>query len=209
MFHVLLAIWILHTGALMSPGTNTLLVAQLAANSAGQKATASAVAGIVIGACLWVVLAIAGIGALFHAAPSVKLLVQIIGGFYILYVASRVWRSGRARDGCRLEISPMGAFRLGLFTNVTNPKSGLFFSSVFAALLPVDAGWSLTAAAAILLVLNGAAWHSGLAYLLSRRRVREWYTEVSPIASKIAGALVGLLGASILVVSALVMSRSL
>ncbi|CUA96547.1 LysE family transporter [Thiomonas bhubaneswarensis] len=208
MFQVLLAVWILHTSALMSPGTNTFLVAQLAASSVDHKTTASAVAGIVLGACLWIVLAIAGIGTLFHAAPSLKLFVQIAGGSYLLYVASRLWRSGHARDANRLEISPMDAFKLGLFTNVTNPKSGLFFSSAFAALLPVNAGWALTAATAILLVFNGAAWHSGLAYLFSRKRVREWYTDVSPIASKIAGALVGLLGASVLV-SALATSRSL
>lgn len=84
-------------------------------------------------------------------------------------------------------------------TNITNPKSALFFGSVFAASLPAAPSPFLQMAAVTMIVVNALCWHTLLAYLFSRARVRTAYTRVRGLANRIAAAVVGALGLGLLV----------
>jgi hypothetical protein len=59
------------------------------------------------------------------------------GGAYLLYLANRLWRSKPGpTEQAPVAVSRMKAFRLGLLTNLSNPKAALFFGSVFATSFP-------------------------------------------------------------------------
>jgi threonine/homoserine/homoserine lactone efflux protein len=91
------------------------------------------------------------------------------------------------------------AFRLGFLTNITNPKSALFFGSVFAASFPAAPSPGLQMAAVAMIVSNALCWHILLAYLFSRARVRSSYSRVRGLANRIAATAVGVLGLGLLV----------
>jgi len=199
MLTTLVTIWILHVAALATPGANVLLVSQLAASDRAQSAVFAAL-GVTLGALVWASSAVLGVHALFHAFPGLRLALQIAGGVYLLVVASRLWRSGAAAlTESSASVSRRAAFRLGFLTNITNPKSALFFGSVFAASFPAAPSPLLQMAAVAMIVTNALSWHILLAYLFSRAQVRSGYSRVRGLANRMAAAVVGVLGLGLLV----------
>jgi threonine efflux protein len=206
MLTTLLSIWLLHVAASVTPGANVLLVSQLSISN-GRRTGLFAALGVTLGAGMWATLAVLGVDAVFKEFPSIRLSLQIAGGFYLLYVAVRLWRSGAPRAaGVAAFVSPWAAFRLGLFTNVTNPKSALFFGSVFAALLPASATGSLKAIAVSVVLVNALLWHGFLAYAFSRSRVRSTYAKHQRFINRTAGTILSALGLRILA-GAIISSR--
>ena len=198
MLTTLLTIWLLHAAALLSPGANVLLVSQLAASDRGQSAVFAAL-GVTLGAVAWATLAVLGVNVVFQVFPGLRLALQVAGGLYLLYVASRLWRSASPEvNGSVPAISRPAAFRLGLLTNITNPKSALFFGSVFAASFPAAPAPLLQVCAVVMIVVNALAWHLLLAYLFSRPRVRAAYARTRTQANRVASAAMGLLGLGLL-----------
>lgn len=199
MISTLLTIWLLHAAALLSPGANVLLVSQLAASDRGRSAVFAAL-GVTLGALLWASFAVLGVHAVFEAFPGLRLGLQVLGGVYLLYLAVRLWRSRSAElIESAVVVSGSTAFRLGFLTNITNPKSALFFGSVFAASFPAAPGFALQVSAVAMIVVNALCWHTLLAYLFSRPRVRAGYARSRRTANRLASALLGALGVGLLV----------
>ena len=202
MLSILFSVWLVHTAVLISPGVNFILLSQLAASDKSNTASL-AVAGICTGTLVWATSAVLGVHALFQLFPSLRLALQVTGGIYLLYVASKLWRSGAiAAEDVQtqaLVISPLAAFRLGFLTNITNPKPALFFSSVFAAAFPASPGALFQVTAVAMVVANALAWHFFLAYMFSRPSIRTAYARSRSTVNRVAGAIVGALGLSLLV----------
>jgi threonine/homoserine/homoserine lactone efflux protein len=75
-----------------------LLVSHLAA-AERQRSAVFAALGITVGALIWSTLAVLGVNAVFTAVPALRLALQIAGGLYLLYVATRLWRASDAAGG--------------------------------------------------------------------------------------------------------------
>ncbi len=201
MLSTLATIWILHVAAMMSPGANVLLVSQLAASDRVRSAVFAAL-GVTCGAGLWATCAVLGVNVVFTAFPGLRLALQIAGGAYLIYVAILLWRSsGAALAGRASSVSSWAAFRRGFLTNITNPKVALFFGSIFATSFPAAPSPILQASAVAMVVLNALCWHTLLAYLFSRERVRAAYARTRCVANRIASGTMGALGLSLLVSS--------
>jgi threonine/homoserine/homoserine lactone efflux protein len=194
----LVTIWLLHMAALLTPGANSLLVMHLAA-SGGLRNASLAAAGITVGAAIWSGAAVLGVGALFTAFPAVRLVLQAAGAGYLLYVAIRLWRSAHPSatvDVPRLDT--LSAVRAGLLTNLSNPKSALFFGSVFSAALPSDPDAALMLAAVLLIIANALCWHLLLALLFSTSVIQKGYARQKKFFARLAGALIGGIGLALL-----------
>lgn len=198
MFTTLLTIALLHWLVLVTPGANVLLVSQLAAG--GQRRSAFfAGLGVTAVAVTWALLALLGVNAVFAAMPQLRLALQVVGGVYLCYVGVRLWRSGSTTKNEPTALLPAGAaFRLGFLTNIMNPKSALFFGSVFANVLPPDPGTALLAWTLGLVFANALAWHSFLAMAFSHPRVQAAYARQRRGLNRVAGAIVGALGLRLL-----------
>lgn len=198
MLTTLTTIWLLHLAATITPGTNTLLVSQLAAAHRGPDAAFAAL-GVAVGSALWATLAVLGVNLVFTAFPWLRIGLQVAGALYLLYLAARLWASGSPSTPLVSEsVSPVAAFRLGLLTNFTNPKAALFFGSVFSASFPSTPHPTLLVAAVGLVFLNALCWYGLLAHLFSRDMVRDAYLRQQRIAGKVAGAVLGALGVRLL-----------
>lgn len=190
----LLTIAVLHWLVLFVPGANFVLVGQLAASQKRSTAVAASF-GISTVTFLWASLAILGVGLLFAANPGWRQGLQLGGGIYLCYLGYKFWRSQGVRTGAHaLSLTGRQAFQRGFFTNVLNPKTALFFGSVFATALPADAGPGLITAAVALVYLNSLVWHLVLAFLFSRPRVQSAYARNMGMFGKVSGVLVALFG---------------
>jgi threonine efflux protein len=200
MLSVLITIWLLDVASLIIPGANVLLVSHLSASGSPRGATAAAL-GVAAGAALWASAAVLGVDALFVAFPTVRLFMQIAGAAYLLYLASRLWRERVLPAGQPAATSAARAFRLGLLTNLSNPKSALFFGSVFSAAMPAHPSVPVLCSAVALVSGNSLAWHLLLAYLLSRRAVQTGYELHRGVFARVGATVMGALGLGLLMAS--------
>jgi threonine efflux protein len=194
----LVAIAVLHWVVLVTPGANVLLVSQLAA-SGQRRAACFAALGVTVVAVVWAALAVLGVHAVFAAHPRLRAMLQAAGGLYLCYVAVRLWRFGNAAEQVsQSELAPLAAFRLGFLTNFLNPKSALFFGSVFATALPPEPLVTLLAAALAVVFFNALVWHLFLALAFSQPKVQAAYARQRKALNRLASALVGAFGIRLL-----------
>lgn len=201
MYSILIAVWLLHIVATITPGANTLLVAQLAASNLRKSAMFAAL-GVAVGSASWAAFAVLGVNIIFIAFPVLRLSLQIVGGLYLLYLATRLWRYGTSTTHIEDNlVLPGAAFRLGLLTNFTNPKAALFFGSVFSACLPSNPDTGLRVAVVAVIFFNALCWYSLVAHLFSRESVRLAYLRRQRAVAKVAGIVLGALGCRFLFLS--------
>ena len=194
MMTALFTVAVLHWMALVTPGPNVILITQLAASGHRSSALYAGV-GISVVALTWALLTVLGVNALFAAHTCLRAAVQIAGGIYLCFFAFKLWGSGTTNGGKpRGYHSPQAAFRLGFITNITNPKTALFFGSVFVAALPPDASAHLLIAAITLVFINALVCHTLLALLFSQASIQAGYDRQRTKLNRLAAAIVGAYG---------------
>lgn len=198
----LLTIALLHWLALLTPGPNVMLVSQLAASGHRNRALVAGV-GISVVAVGWALLAILGVHALFAAHAQLRLAMQILGGIYLCHIALKLWRSGAHQgEPHPIAMTPWAAFRLGFLTNITNPKTALFFGSVFAAVLPAQPGEPFLLAALILVFVNALVCNVMLSIVFSHPRIQAGYDKRRVLFTRVAAGILGGYGLRLLAVTA-------
>ncbi len=203
MIALLLIVGALLLGA-MSPGPSFLVVARAAVSRSRQAALATAL-GVGLGGLVFAVLALLGLQALLQSVPQLYLLMKLLGGGYLLYLGWNIWRGAsrplpvQADEGSQPDgRSWLKAFTTGLLTQLSNPKTALVFSSIFAALLPAEQPlWFLIT----LLVLIGSletGWYCLVALVLSSPVSQKGYLRGKRYFDRIAAAMMGALGVRLL-----------
>lgn len=203
MMTTFLTIAVLHWAMLVIPGVNFVLIAQLAAGST-RSVSLAAVAGITTVTLTWATLAILGLGAVFAAHPALRLAFQVAGGAYLCFVAFKLWRSPPVDTNAEVKpvtTSRAAAFRMGFITNVFNPKTALFFGSVFATALPQSPSVWVLLLAVLLVWFNAVVWHVFLALAFSQGRIQSVYQRWRVALNRCAAGLVGAFGLRLLVMT--------
>ena len=98
--------------------------------SGGRKAGIAAMLGAQAGCCVHTMVAALGVSALLAASATAFLVLKIVGGLYLLWLAIDAIRHGSAlnvRREAGTEVSVWRTFVLGVGVNLTNPKVVLFF----------------------------------------------------------------------------------
>ncbi len=131
-----------------SPGPGFLMVVARALTG-GLKAGLAAIAGLVVGDILFLVLAILGLSALAAVMGEFFLAVKILGAAYLIWLGVKLWRSkpslphmDRPEAPQAKLAHPMSLWRsaaLGFFVTLGNPKAILFYSALLPTFIDVAA----------------------------------------------------------------------
>ncbi len=114
-----------------SPGPAPLALAATGATF-GVKKGIPFLAGILVGLSVAIVGATAGLAALFSQFPSFRVICQVIGGAYILYVAFKI-ASAPVVNSHKAQTAPN--FKDGFILNLLNPKAYAAFLAIFSQFL--------------------------------------------------------------------------
>lgn len=150
------------------------------------------------GAVVLASLVLLGLTALLARAPMLYTGLNILGGLWLLLLAWRLWQGAAdpltLADGGGPGGSPAASFRTGLVTQLTNPKTALYYGSVFAALLPQDPpGWLVLALPPFILATE-TGWYMLVAVLFSAGRPRAAHLRAKRWVDRTAAAVMGSLG---------------
>lgn len=190
------------TGALaagaVSPGPSFIYVARNAISLSRQHGFATAL-GMGSGACIFAMVALLGLQAIFTAVPFAFWLLKIVGGAYLVYLAFKILRSARQPlqhlDNDRTVNMTLGrTYLFGLLTQLSNPKTAIVFAGVFSALLPQEIPAYFYAAIPFVAFCVDAGWYFIVAFVLSSEAPRKAYLRFKAIFDSTAGCVMGLLG---------------
>jgi threonine/homoserine/homoserine lactone efflux protein len=166
--------------ACLTPGPNTLLVMRYAL-TAPRRVAVVASAGTITGTFFWGLAGWLGINALFQAAPFAYLALKVVGGLYLVWLGFKILRdlrrSGPLADlgSQKIEIPLKAAYRMGLATNLANPKTALFVASLFAATMPAGTPFLYGLAAIAVMITVSTVYYTCLVGLITHPRVAAGY----------------------------------
>ena len=183
----------------MSPGPDFVVTASRAA--ASRRTGLAAAAGIVLGTAVWASASAGGLALALAHYRWVAEVIRLLGAGYLTWLG--FWMIVRSR--CALGVpAPVAAaqsatprlgpaWRAGLLADLGNPKAAVFWTSLFAAVLPPDAPVWVRGSAVAVAVLIAAVWYSAVACAFSLaaiagvyRRAKTWVDRVT------GGVLIGL-----------------
>ena len=156
--------------------------------------------GIGAGAVFWCLTALCGLSVLFKVAPSFLWAFKIAGGLYLVWMAIGMWRHASQPLPESNGIPPrsaLSAFRLGIWTQLSNPKPAVLLTSIFVGTVPPGTPiWVLAALLAVSFV-SETAWNTIVARVFSFQRSRRVYVGAKSIIDRCFGGLLAILGVKI------------
>ncbi len=188
--------------AAVSPGPAVLMSARTGLTE-GFRTGFMLAMGIGTGAVIWALAAMFGLNLVFEAAPSLLWALKFGGAAYLLWMGWKLWRDAAEpldmEDARPVPRSPFAAFRLGLWTNLANPKAAVMFSSIFLG--TINAGTPVWVLGLLLTVIfaSETIWNTLVARIFSLERTRLRYISLKSIIDRTFGGLLAFLGVKIAV----------
>lgn len=173
----------------MSPGPNTLIVIHAATR--GRRLGLAAASGIWPVGLTFATLGLLGIGTVLTALPEIAEAMRIVCGVYLVWLGVKAIRRSFAEGGAitvapRRETTAAEAFRDGVITNLTNPKSIAYYVSIFTATNAAALGAGEQMLALIMMPTISFLWYAGLAFAVASPPVaavvdhgRSWFDRLA------------------------------
>lgn len=188
---------VLHILMAMIPGPNTVVVSYVSARLS-RRAGMMAVGGVVLGSAIWVTLSMFGVGVLLLEAGFVYRALRWLGAAYLIYIGIRMLMAGlRPTNAQRPPQAARTPLLAGLLTTLSNPKSAVFWTSVFVLVVPAHAPVWFYAAVVALIVVQSFAWYAFVALVLSTEFSRRHYQRFAQWLDRLAGVIMIGLGAKL------------
>ena len=201
---LLLTICLLHFVAQLSPGPDVLLIAKSSASTTRTN-TLKIILGISVGIVVWVVLTLLGFTVLTQQFPWIQQVLMFVGSLFLAKMGLAMLKGGisalksnvQADDEVVVEKTKENYFLLGLFTNLANPKTLIYFSSVFSLALSANAGEHLKTQLAFIIPIQTFITFTLLMMIVSQPKIKDAYQR--------AGAYIDVLSGSLFLIFAIVL----
>lgn len=181
----------------ISPGPTFIYVAKNSIAISRKHGLFTAL-GTGTGAALFGLLAVMGLQAILLAVPSAYLVLKVCGGLYLLWIAYKIIKHAKepmdSPNGSAEPMSYKQAYRLGLITQMSNPKIAVILASIFTALLPKDIPTYFYVVLPMLCFFIDAGWYSLVAVALSAEGPRKVYLKSKALFDRVAGGVMTVLG---------------
>jgi len=176
---ILLSIAAIQLLAAASPGPSFAIVSNASASSS-RRIGSSAAIGVLLATTIWVLFSAMGLDVMIARVPQIHVALQIAGAIYLVWLGLKLlWGARRAPatlvTATSEVMSPAEAIRRGFLTNIYNPKSIAYYTSIFVVTLPPDASPWLVAAAGATALSTSAFWWFSVALFFGSKPVRHVY----------------------------------
>jgi threonine/homoserine/homoserine lactone efflux protein len=186
----------------ISPGPSFVLVARTAVALSRRDALAMAL-GMGVGGVIFAGSALLGLMVVLASVPWIYIAIKVAGGFYLLYLALSLWKS--ANHSVKTEDMRQGSgrgmfrsFAVGLMTQLSNPKTAIWYASIFTVFLSADQPRALAGMLLPMIFAIEAGWYALVAVVFSSAGPRHSYLRLKPSVDRVAGGVMALLGLKLL-----------
>ncbi|BBN80671.1 lysine transporter LysE [Pseudoalteromonas sp. A25] len=177
-----LLIAVAHFFAVASPGPDFAIVLKQSI----QRGRANALwtsGGVALGILVHVTYCLLGVAIVLSQSPTLFSVLKYVAGAYLAYMGVQALRAKPAQGNAVSEQateqqtqSAWQALRLGFLVNALNPKATLFFLSLFTLIISPTTPSAVQAFYGLYMAFATWAWFSFLAMVLSKERVRRFFS---------------------------------
>lgn len=197
-FDQFIIIAIAHILALMSPGPDFAIILKQSITY-GRKKSIWTSFGISIGILVHVTYTILGVGLIISKSILIYTIIKYLAAIYLIYIGIKALRANsfkisNIKNEKKEEISSLKAFTTGFFTNALNPKATLFFLSLFTVIVDINTPLYIQGGYAIFFVVSTFIWFSFLSYILTGKKIREFFNSFGKFFDKAIGTILIALG---------------
>ncbi len=134
---------------------------------------------------------IAGLAVVIANSAWLFSTIKYLGAAYLIYIAWQLLTTRESlnsdQNALMTEISPFIALRLGFTCNILNPKTSIFFLSIFTQVVSVDTPLIMQISYGVIIMLAHFIWYSGIALLLSHPQILPRFNRQKQKIDKVAG----------------------
>lgn len=186
----------------ISPGPSFVVVSRIAISGSRGDGVMAAI-GMGIGGFIFSCIAVAGLTAILMQVEWLNLVLRLAGGGYLVWLGVNIWRAApKPIEVAETAIGRPGtlwkSLLRGLLVQLSNPKTAVFYASMFAALLPSPTPSWMLVALPPLLFLNEFMWYAIVALGFSSRGPKAAYLRSKVWIDRAAGTVVGALGVKLM-----------
>ena len=177
-----ISIAIIHIFAVMSPGPDFAIIVKQSITR-GRRAALTASLGIGTGILGHIALCMFGLSMVIAESNFLFNFIKILGASYLIYIGTMsIVRRSDIQDintESSSEPSLFESFKLGLLTNILNPKATLFFLSLYAIIITDQTTIQIQALYGIWMAVVTALWFSFLSIALTNKAVLKRIQNIS------------------------------
>jgi len=193
---------VIHLLAMLSPGPNFIMAVRNSLTYSRKTGVFTAV-GFGLGLIVHVFYCIAGLGIVIAKSILLFNIIKFLGATYLIYlgIQSLCFKKSFVAlndQKHQHDISPLKAIRIGFLTNVLNPKSTLFFLSLFTFVIGPEVPLNIQLLICGIMVLNVMIWFSLVAVFFSQKRIQRVFFKFQKVFSRIFGGILVAIGLKII-----------
>ncbi len=176
----------------ISPGADFVMVTR---NSLFYGRSSGLYASLGISLAIWIHVAysIAGLAVVISNSVILFSIIKYLGAAYLIYIGWKTFRSDTQLDiqasQETVELSNMAAFKVGFITNALNPKTTLFFLSIFTQVVHPETPLFMQALYGAIISLAHLVWFSAVSVFLSQPRLLAKFNAWKKTIEKLVGTL--------------------
>lgn len=186
----------------ISPGQDFAIITR---NSIVYSRKAGVIASLGIFSAIWlhVAYSLAGVAVLIDKTPALYDVIKYAGAMYLLYLGVKgIIASGKSiknKINTKLNISNLDAFKSGFLSNALNPKTTLFFLSIFTQVVDIETPSSIQLIFGVIIALSHLIWFTLVAYFFSTEYFMKKINSIRSTIDKILGIILIFMAISIVV----------
>jgi RhtB (resistance to homoserine/threonine) family protein len=157
--------------------------------------------GMCLSVCIHASYSIAGLAVVIANSAWLFSTIKYLGAAYLIYIAWQLLTTRESlnsdQNALMTEMSPFIALRLGFTCNILNPKTSIFFLSIFTQVVSVDTPLIMQISYGLIIMLAHFIWYSGIALLLSHPQILPRFNRQKQKIDKVAGLVLMLIAIKI------------
>jgi len=196
-----LIIAVAHIFAVLSPGPDIAIILRQSISYGRKKAIFTAL-GIASGILVHLSYILLGFGLVISKSVVIYTTLKYLAAIYLIYLGIMILKSNTYKYGDLEEkkenlISNFKAYQIGVFTNLLNPKAGLYFISLFTILVDTNTPFKIQIFYAIFFVFGTFLIFCCLSYIFTASKVKEFFNKYGKYFDRTMAIILILLGLKI------------
>ena len=186
----------------ISPGADFVMITR---NSLFFGRSAGLYSSLGISVAIWIHVAysIAGLSLIISNSIIFFSIIKYLGAAYLIYIGWKTFRSNsidkekKNEDRSRLqkkELSNFSAFKIGFITNALNPKTTIFFLSIFTQIVDIHTPLHIQLIYGAIISLAHLIWFSFVAFFLSHPILLKKFNRNKNLIEKVVGSFLIIFG---------------
>ncbi|SCX76034.1 LysE family translocator [Desulfoluna spongiiphila] len=174
----------------ISPGADFVMVTR---NSMFHSRSAGIFSALGVGSAIWihVTYSIAGLALIISRSIVLFSILKYVGAAYLIYMGWKTFTSKELIDidepSAGNALSNGAAFKIGFVTNALNPKTTIFFLSIFTQVVNPDTPIWMQLVYGLIISLSHVAWFTGVAVFLSHPILLQRFQNSKSVIEKVVG----------------------